>query len=205
MYDGLTPLFDHVTNADLNQYFKSEKLRHRHRRAGHGRDRPAPRRDHHPRQVRRSARHAHDATTTASGRPAGSRPRTAACCSSRRATTPASRRSTRRARRDRPDRGPAELPAQRADRGVVSKQTQVLQQAGPGGRGGPSRHRHVHLPGINDYFQANSPSHGALDPERHLRPERAQGPVRRPGRRRRGAPLRSSSAASSSGSARAKG
>ena len=26
MYDGLTPLFDHVTNADFNQYFKSEKF-----------------------------------------------------------------------------------------------------------------------------------------------------------------------------------
>jgi acyl-homoserine lactone acylase PvdQ len=26
MYDGLTPLFDHVTSADLTQYFKSEKF-----------------------------------------------------------------------------------------------------------------------------------------------------------------------------------
>ena len=26
MYDGLTPLFDNVTNADLTQYFKSEKF-----------------------------------------------------------------------------------------------------------------------------------------------------------------------------------
>ena len=25
MYDGLTPLFDNVTNSDLTQYFKSEK------------------------------------------------------------------------------------------------------------------------------------------------------------------------------------
>ena len=26
MYDGLTPLFDHVTPADLTRYFKSEKF-----------------------------------------------------------------------------------------------------------------------------------------------------------------------------------
>ena len=26
LYDGLTPLFDHVTNADFNQYFKSERF-----------------------------------------------------------------------------------------------------------------------------------------------------------------------------------
>ena len=26
MYDGLTPLFDNVTNSDLTTYFKSEKL-----------------------------------------------------------------------------------------------------------------------------------------------------------------------------------
>ena len=42
MYDGLTPLFDQVTPADLTTYFKSETLRRRATRA-RARTEPAPR------------------------------------------------------------------------------------------------------------------------------------------------------------------
>ena len=94
MYDGLTPLFDHVTNADLNQYFKSERFGIDTDGPGTPEIRAPPGRDDHPRQVRRSPCALRRPTTAASGPPAGSRPRIAACSSSRRATTLALPRST---------------------------------------------------------------------------------------------------------------
>ena len=97
MYDGLTPLFDQVTDADLTTYFKSERFGVGTDGPGTAGDRPAPRGDDHPRQVQRPARHRARPTTAGSGPPGGSPPRTAACCSSRPATTPASPRSTPRA------------------------------------------------------------------------------------------------------------
>ena len=42
MYDALTPLFDHVTNADLHHLLQVGAVRGRHRRPRHRRDRPVP-------------------------------------------------------------------------------------------------------------------------------------------------------------------
>ena len=93
MYDGLTPLFDQVTPADLTTYFKSERF---------GVDNATPSTvEAVPRAGVTIERDSYNVphvtgppTTTASGRPAGSPPRTAACCCSRRATTRWSLRST---------------------------------------------------------------------------------------------------------------
>src|SRR5215216_3058759 len=95
MYDGLTPLFDQVTPADLTTYFKSERF-------GVATDGPSTIETVPRASVTSSATSSTSRTspapptTTASGPPAGSPPRTAHFSSSRRATTPASRQSTRR-------------------------------------------------------------------------------------------------------------
>ncbi len=54
MYDGLTPLFDQVSNSDLNTYYKSEKFGVG-RRSVHDRARPACRRHDHARRLPRAA------------------------------------------------------------------------------------------------------------------------------------------------------
>ena len=189
MYDGLTPLFDQVTNADLTTYFKSERFGVDTADPEHDRGRAARRRHDRARLLQRPARHRRRPTTTASGRPAGSPPRTAACCSSRRATTRASPRST--------PPGSSALglisglqnfqPSAQTE-AEVAKQSAGARGRRPRGPGRAARHRRLHLrdqrlPRVDSLVDR------AVDAQRRLRPQRAQGPVRGPGRRRRGAPL----------------
>ena len=56
MYDGLTPLFDQVTNSDLTTYFKTERFGIDTSGTGYQRAGPARRGDDHPRPVPRPAR-----------------------------------------------------------------------------------------------------------------------------------------------------
>ena len=53
MYDGLTPLFDNVSNADLTTYFKSERFGAQHRRTRHQRARSPGRGDDHQGSLQR--------------------------------------------------------------------------------------------------------------------------------------------------------
>ena len=203
MYDGLTPLFDNVTNADLTQYFKSEKFGIVDRRPRHHRERPAPGRDDRPRQVRRSARHLEQPRRRRLGRrlDRGRGPRPAA---------QQARYNARVAAIDAPGLDAIDLIAalqnfqpSDADRGRWSpSRPNVLRQAGPEGEA-VLHDIDIFCPGDQRLpRRATAPRTPPFTRERHLRAQRAQGPVRRRGRRRRGAPLRSSSAASSSGSAR---
>ena len=57
MYDGLTPLFDQVTPADLTTYFKSERFGVDNATPEHGRGRAAGRRHDRARLLQRPARH----------------------------------------------------------------------------------------------------------------------------------------------------
>ena len=95
LYDGLTPLFDQVTDDDLTTYFKSEAL------GSLGTDGPGTPEviPGHPEiQITRDATASRTScprrTRGASSPPAGSPPRIAACCSSRPATTGAPPRWT---------------------------------------------------------------------------------------------------------------
>ncbi len=126
----------------------------------------------------------------ACGRPAGSPPRTAGSCSRRRATTRGWPRI------DVPGLTAIGLienlqnfqPSAQTER-VLSRQTQVLEKAGPEGRAVLSDIDEF-ITGINAYLAINSPTTPHVDPQRRLRAQRAQGPVLRRGRRPGGAGLR---------------
>jgi hypothetical protein len=89
LYDGLTPLFDNVSNGDLHRYFKSERLTPK----GEGplEREPVPRKGVRLIRDRFNVPHISTARrmTTSPGAPAGRWPTIASCCSSRLATTPA--------------------------------------------------------------------------------------------------------------------
>ena len=96
MYDGLTPLFDHVTFDDLTQYFKSERFGSRRGGPADERERPTCRSDRSPATSSTCLTSRQPPTPVAFGLQGGSRRKIAACCSSRLVTTRASRRSTPR-------------------------------------------------------------------------------------------------------------
>ncbi len=191
MYDGLTPLFDNVTDGDLNTYFKSEAL------GSLGTDGPGTVEDDPARPgvtvtrdaLQRPAHRGRRRPRTASGPPAGSSPRTAASCSSRPATTAARPRSTCRASAPSAwSRSLQNFEPSAADRGDGRQAGEGARERRPGGPGGP-RDIDTYIEGINAYLDGARLRHEPLDAQRHLRAQRAQEPVPRPGRRRRGAPL----------------
>ena len=188
MYDGLTPLFDNVTGADFNKYFKSERF-------GIDTDGPGtvetvP----HPGVsiVRDKFNVPHVNATNYDG---GIWAAGWIAAEDRGLLLAQARYNARVAAIDAPglsalgpDRRPAELPAQRPDRGRDRQADSGAPARRARGRGGAARHRHLHLghqrlPGVAQSLDR------AVDAERRLRAERTQGPVRRPGRRGRGTSL----------------
>ena len=190
MYNALTPLFDHVTNER-----PLHRLQVREARASttdgpdHHGDRPVPRRHDPPRPLRRPAHLRHDPRRRSLGGRLDRRrgPRAAAAAGALR--LPRRRHRRPRAERDRADRRPPELRAQRPDGGAWS----------------PSRPRRCKRTArrarpccatSTPTSRASTPTwrqqlaQRTVDPQRHLRRQRAQGPVPRPGRRPRGAQLR---------------
>ena len=203
MYDGLTPLFDKVTNDDLTTYFKSEALN------SLGTDGPATTETipgHPGVEILRDTygvphvnADTYDDGIFAAGWIAAE---------DRGLLLQQARYNARVAAIDAPGLSAIGLvtqlknfvPSQQTE-DEVAKQTQALQGARQGGQEGPRRHRYLHR---RDQLlvrgQRRSQPAGALHPQRHLRAERAQGPVPRRGRRRRGAadavPLRPAGASS---------
>ena len=189
MYDGLTPLFDQVTNADLTQYFKSERFGVDTAGAGHAETVPRAGRDD------RSA-------TSSTSRTSPPPPTTTAiwaagwiAAEDRGLLLQQARYNARVAAIDAPGLSalglisrPEELQPSAQTEAEVAKQTQVLEAAGPEGQA-VLHDIDTFISGINDYLADTQPLDRAVDAQRRLRPERPQGPVRRPGRRRRGAPL----------------
>ena len=159
MYDGLTPLFDQVGNSDLTTYFKSEGF-------GVGPDGPStiedvPRPGVTIERDRFNVPHVTgaDARRRRSGPPAGSPPRTAGCCSPRRATTSrvgGDRRSRTSARSASSPGCRASSPSAQTE-AEVAKQSEVLEDAGKEGRA-VLHDIDVFISGINDYLAINSPS-----------------------------------------------
>ena len=189
MYDGLTPLFDDVSDGDLTTYFKSEALN------SLGTDGPGttetipghPGITDHPRHLRRPSRRRRDLRRRhlrrRLDRRRGPRPAAPAGALQR------PRRRDRRpgAQRDRSRHPAEELRPQPADRGR-------RRQADAGAQGRRARRARRSSPtstptstGSTHWYELHSPATGAVHPQRHLRAERAQGPVPRRGRRRRGA------------------
>ena len=181
MYDGLTPLFDKVTPADLTTYFKSERFGASTPTPGHDRGRPPPGREDRARLLQRAARDRRDPRRRRLG---GRLDRRRGSLAAARAG--ALQRPRRRDRRPGLTRislitGLQDLRAQPADRGRGRPAEGRLEAAGPEGR--PVLHD-------IDVFVAGSTTTGLQGssitpwtPQRRLRAQRAQGPVRRPGRR----------------------
>ena len=199
MYDGLTPLFDHVTGADFNKYFKSERFGIGTDGPGTAETVPHAGRDDRARQFNVPHVNAtnYDGGIWAAGWIAAE---------DRGLLLQQARYNARVAAIDAPGLSALGLivglqnfqPSAQTE-AEIAKQTQALKHAGPGGRGGAERHRHVHLrhqrlPG------GPQPLDHALDPQRRLRAERAQGPVRRARAAATRHVARSSWAASSSAS-----
>ena len=200
MYNALTPLFDHVTNADVFTDFKSEQFGLRQRRARDDRAGPAipgvtiVRDRFHVPHVRPPP------TPAASGPPAGSPPRTAGCCSRRRATTRyVAAIDAPGLTRDRPDREPPELPAQRPDR---AGRRPPDPGAAEGRSRGPRRAADIDefITGINAYLKIHSPTEAPCTRSDIYALQRAQGPVLRRGRRQRSPELRVPGRARAAGS-----
>ncbi len=190
MYDGLTPLFDHVEQRRPHHLLQVRGASASDTDGpGVDRARPAPRGHDHPRRLQRPSRRRRDPRRRRLGRRLDRRqgPRPAAAAGALQRPRRRDRRA--RAQRDRPVTELAELPAQRR-RPRPRSPSRPRCSRPPARRAEAVLHDiDVFISGINDYLAANSPSTAAVDPQRHLRPQRAQGPVPRPGRRRRGAAL----------------
>ena len=205
MYDGLTPLFDQVTNANLHHLLQVGALRGRHRRARDAGGRPEPRASTSCATSSTSRTCTPRPTTAGSGRPAGSPPRIAGCCSQQ------ARYNARVAAIDAPGLSALDLISasesftpERPDRERGREADPGAAERRPRGRAPCSRHRHLHL-GDQRLPRPEQPLDRAVDAQRRLRAERPQGPVPRPGRRRRGPPLAVPRRACSSGSGASKG
>ena len=194
MYDGLTPLFDQVSDSDLDTYFKSEVFGSRPRRPGDDRAGAPPRGDDRARSLQRPPHHRPDPRRRHLGgrldRRRGPRP------ARRAGPLQRARRRDRRPRRDRdqPDSRLALVHPEPGNRGR-GRQADPRCSRTPARRGERVLHDiDVYISGINDYIALRRARRRAVDAQRRVRAQRAQGPVPRPGRRRRGAALRSSSA-----------
>ena len=184
MYNGLTPLFDRVTDADLRTLLQV-------RAPGPGDDRPRgddpgqARRHHQARQLQRPARLRQDRRRRHLR--GGLRDRREPDAAAR---PGALHRPARRDRRAEPvrhhaDPQPRPVRAQQADQPDRRQAEQRHPSRRPEGRAPPARHRHLPR-GHKHLVQGKPAGHRALHAQRHLRVERDQGPVPRPGRRRRG-------------------
>ena len=189
MYNALTPLFDHVTNADLFSDFKSEQF-------GLGSDGPGtiePVPFPGVTIVRDRFHVPHVTATTHAG---GVWAAGWIAAEDRGLLLQEARDNSYVAAIDVPGLTAIGLienlqnfqPSAQTKQ-VVDRQTQVLQKAGPEGRDVLSRHRRVHHRNqrVPEDPQPDDP---AVDARRHLRAQRAQGPVLRRGRRPRGPELR---------------
>ena len=188
MYDGLTPLFDQVTDADLTTYFKSERFGVD--TDGPGTIEPVPRPGVTIERDRFNVPHVtgatHDDGVWAAGWIAAE---------DRGLLLEQARYNARVAAIDAPGltaigliTGLQNFQPSAQTEAEVAKQSQVLEAAGPEGQA-VLHDIDIFISGINDYLARQRPVDRALDAQRRLRPQRAQGPVRRPGRRRRGAAL----------------
>ena len=190
MYDGLTPLFDQVTNADLTQYFKSERVRQSAPTA------PGP-----PRRVPRPGvtiirdkfNVPHVNATTYDG---GIWAAGWIAAEDRGLLLQQARYNARvaaidapGAQRARPDHRPAELPAQRSRPRPRSRSRPRCSRTPAPRAGRCCDDIDTFISGINDYLAINSPSTAPWTRNDVYARQRPQGPVRRPGRRRRGPPL----------------
>ena len=188
MYDGLTPLFDQVTPAHLNQYFKSERF-------GVATDGPATP-ESVPRPgvtiVRDKFNVPHVTATTYSG---GIWAAGWIAAKDRGLLLQQARNNARVAAIDAPGLSALGLisglqnfqPSAQTE-AEVAKQTQVLQNAGPEGQA-VLQDIDTFISGINDYLDLQQPLDRGLDTQRRLRAQRPEGAVRGRGRRRRGPPL----------------
>ncbi len=145
MYDGLTPLFDHVTDADLTSTSS------RSGSASTPTGRAPPRRVPHPGVtiVRDKFNVPHVNATTYDG---GIWAAGWIAAEDRGLLLQQARYNARVAAIDAPGLsalglivGPAELPAERPDRGRGRQADPGAEERRPGGRGGAARHRHLHL------------------------------------------------------------
>ena len=200
MYNALTPLGGHVTNADLFSDFKSEAF-------GLGTDGPGtPEPVPYPGvtiirdRFDVPARHRDHARRRRLGGRLDRRrgPRAAAAAGPLRLAGRGHRRPG--SERDRPGRAPQELRPQPADRERRRPPDPGPAQGRARGPRRPARHRRLphrdqRLPDVDALDR------GAVHAQRHLRLQRAQGPVLRRGRRRRGQPLDVPRRRSSGGSA----
>ena len=191
LYDGLTPLFDQVTDDDLNTYFKSEAL------GSLGTDGPGTPEviPGHPEiQITRdrySVPHVVSSTHEGGVFAAGW-----IAAEDRGLLLQQARYNGRVAAIDVPGVAAIGLirelrsfePSEQTE-AELAKQTQVLEAAGKQGRGRPRRHRHLHRGHQRVLRESARCRSRPLHPQRHLRDQRGQGTVPRAGRRRRGAAL----------------
>ena len=181
MYDGLTPLFDQVSDGrpdDLLQVRGPQQPRYR--RARHGRDDPRRPGDHdHPR-LSTACRTSRPTPTTTGIFAAGW-----IAASDRSLLLNQARYNARVAAIDAPGLSAIGLvtslqnfvPSQKTE-DVVAQQTQVLKSLGKEGKK-VLADIDTYLEGINDWYDLNSPADRRLHAQRHLRAERAQGSVPR--------------------------
>ena len=184
MYDGLTPLFDQVSDGDLTTYFKSEALN------SLGTDGPGTvetipdepgitiTRDQYG--VPHVEADSYDEGIFAAGWIAASDREPAP----QPGAIQRSRRRDRRAgpERDRPRHLAAELRPEPEDRGRRRPADAGAQEPRQGGQEGPRRHRHLPR-GHQPLVRPQQPRDRRLHAQRHLLAERAQGSVPRRGRR----------------------
>ncbi len=183
MYDGLTPLFDQVSTADLSTYFKSERFGID--TDGPGTNESVPRPGVTITRDQFDVPHVNSTTYDGGIWAAGW-----LIAEDRGLLLQQARFNGRVAAIDAPGLDAINLisglknfqPSAQTE-AEVAKQTKALKGAGPEG----VKVLHdidTYISGINDYLDLHSPSTAGLDPQRRLCAERGQGPVRRPGRRR---------------------
>ena len=198
MYDALTPLFDKVTNADLNKDFKSEKLG----KAGtpgpdDRREGAAQGRAHRARQVQRPPRLRQDPRRRRLGVRLDPRRRTAGCCSPQGRYPVALRRARRPGHQlDQPDRRPqaGQDRPRRPTRSSSPSQTALLKQRRARRARALLHDIDMYVKGINARLKFEKSTADAVHARGHLRVQRGRRPALRPRRRRRGAALASCSA-----------
>ena len=201
MYDGLTPLFDQVSNGDLTTFFKSEGF-------GVGPDGPATE-ETVPRPGVKIARDRFNVPhVTAETYDGGIWAAGWIAAEDRGLLLQQTRFNARVAAIDVPDLNAIDLISSlqnfqpsAADRGRAGQADRGPAAAGPEGEA-VLHDIDTFISGINDYLAAQQPEDAAVDAQRRLLAQRDQGPVPRPGRRRRGAAHAVPLAASASASAR---
>ncbi len=188
MYDGLTPLFDQVTNGDLTTYFKSEAL------GSLGTDGPGTPEiiPGHPEiQITRDIYNVpHVVSSTHEG---GVFAAGWIAAEDRGLLIQQARYNGRVAAIDAPGLSAIGLilglqnfePSEQTE-AEVAKQTRGPAGLRQGGQGRPRRHRHLRRGHQRLLRQPARRRSASLHAQRHLRDQRRQGPVPRPGRRRRG-------------------